>query len=273
MKIIVCMKRVVESTFPLTLDLKTKTIQEKEIPYIVNPLDEVAIEEAVRIQEKRKGTEITLITVDPFSAEETLRNCMAIGGDKVIHVWDECLSQADAYATAKVLAKTIKGMEYDMILCGTSTLDESSGLVGGEIAEFLGIPSVSGITDLSISEDGKKVQAYRMMEGGDKEVVSCSLPALFTVEKALNTPRYPSLPAKMKAKKKEINRWDLEKVGFSSEEKEQMKPLVKVVSMNYPTARTRKIDLPPRNLSPEERIKFLMEGGITEKGGHITGWF
>jgi len=269
MKIIVCVKRVIEPKFPLTLDLKSRSIQEKEIPYIMNPLDEVAVEEAVRIQEKWKGTEITLITVDPFSAEDTLRNCMAIGGDKVIQVWDESLNQADAYVTAQVLVKTIQTLQYDLILCGASTLDESSGLVGGEIAELLGIPAVFGITQLNISEDGKKAEVYRMLEGGDKEVVSCPLPAVFMVEKGLNTPRYPSLPAKMKAKKKEINRFDLMKVGFNSEEIKSLIPRIKVTNISYPTARTKKIELPAKGLSPEERIRFLMEGGLASKGGSI----
>jgi electron transfer flavoprotein beta subunit len=187
-------------------------ISEVNVEFILNPYDEYAVEEAVKIKED-SGAEITVLTVGPTRSESVLRTALAMGADKGIIV--ELEEEADEYAIAKIIKAAIKGQEYDLVLGGNMAVDSGSGQVAIRVAEELGIPQVSTITKLSL--DGSKAIVERDIEG-DVEVIEVNLPFLATAQQGLNEPRYPSLPGIMKSKKKPLERFTLEDLELSEDD-------------------------------------------------------
>ncbi len=201
MKIIVCIKQVPEIA-EVKIDPKTNTLIREGVPSIVNPFDEIAVEEAVRIKEKHGG-EVTVITMGPPQARKALMRCLAMGADKGILLTDRAFAGSDTWATSFTLAQAIKKMEYDLILCGTRAIDGDTAQVGPELAENLGITPITYVNRVEIDEERKKVTVHRETEEG-YEVIESRLPVLLTAIKGLNEPRIPALREIMLAKKKEI---------------------------------------------------------------------
>ncbi|WP_018130929.1 electron transfer flavoprotein subunit beta/FixA family protein [Effusibacillus pohliae] len=194
MKILVLMKQTFDTEEKIVLE--DGKVKEDGVQYIINPYDEYAIEEALVLREKFGG-EVTVITLGPDRAEESLRKALAMGADHGVHINDPALF-GDEYKAAKVLADYIKTQEYDIILGGNQAVDDGSGQVAVRVAELLGIAHISTITKLEI--DGNKVTAHRDAEG-DVEIVEATLPVLVTAQQGLNEPRYPSLLGIRKANK------------------------------------------------------------------------
>jgi electron transfer flavoprotein beta subunit len=201
MDIIVLLKQVPDTTTVIQIDPSGKDIVRDGISYIVSPYDEFAIEEALKYQENN-GAKVTLLTVGPESAREALLSGLAMGADEAIHVTTEGTAmQLDSFTTAKLIAKTLEGRKYDMILCGRQAIDDDALQVGSLVAEMLGIPQISMVIKLDL--EGEKVTAQRTVEGATQTVES-RLPILMTAQKGLNTPRYPSLKGIKMAKKKPL---------------------------------------------------------------------
>ncbi len=212
MNIMVCMKQVPDTAIAIKLDAEQKSIDRSEITYVVNPFDEYAIEAGLQLKEKYGG-EVTLVTMGPDRADEALRTGLAMGADKGVHISDPALEGSDTLVTAKVLAAAIKGLPYDIVLCGKVATDDNSGQVGPALAELLGIPHISGATTLEVDDDAKKATATREVEGGFMRM-EVPIPAVITAEKDLNAPRYPSLPGIMKAKTKPVDKKDVASLGM-----------------------------------------------------------
>ena len=203
MNILVLMKQTFDPEEKIAL--KFGSVKEEGVNFIINPYDEYAIEEALHLRDVHGG-EVTAITVGPEHAENGLRTALAMGADKGIMVNSEDLN-LDEYSTVKILEAVIKNREFDIILGGNVGVDYGSGQIGPRLAEELDIPQVTTITRLEI--DGNEAVIERDVEG-DKEVVMVSLPVLVTAQQGLNEPRYPSLPGIMKAKKKPIERIEID---------------------------------------------------------------
>lgn len=199
MNILVLLKQTFDTEEKITIH--NGQIEEDGREFIINPYDEYAIEEAMRLKEEFGG-EVTVITVGPDRTESALRTALAMGADKGILVDDETLF-GDEYIISKVLSTIVKDREYDMILAGNMSVDNGAGQVGIRLAEELGITPLSTVTKLTI--EGEKAIVVRDVEG-DAEIIETSLPLLITAQQGLNEPRYPSLPGIMKAKKKPIER-------------------------------------------------------------------
>ncbi len=199
MNILVCVKQVPDTESTVRIAADCKTIQSQDLNFVLNPYDEYAIEEALRLKEARGG-EVTLLTVGSEEAKKSLRTGLAMGADKALHVVCNHNHQ-DSLATARALADAIKGLPHDLILCGKQAVDDDQAQVPIMLAELLGLPSVSAAVKLEI-KDGSAT-ARREIETG-VEIVETSLPAVITAHKGLNEPRYPSLKGIMMAKKKEI---------------------------------------------------------------------
>lgn len=212
MNILVCLKQTFDTEERIVLE--DGKISEDGVEFVINPYDEYAVEEAIKLKEEHGG-EVTVITVGPDRAEQALRTAMAMGADKGIIVDSEDLEDADEYTIAKILAEVIKEQEYDIILCGYMAVDDGSAQVGPRLAELLGIPHISTITKLTI--DGENVEVEKDVEG-DVEIIQSKLPILLTAQQGLNEPRYPSLPGIMKAKKKPLERLDLDDLDLDEED-------------------------------------------------------
>jgi len=210
MNIIVLIKQTFDTEEKIIV--KNGDICQDGVNFIINPYDEFAIEEAIKLRDLHSG-EVTVITIGPERAENSLRTALAIGADKAIIVDSED-HDLDEYSIAKVLATVIKDREFDLILCGNMGVDYGSGQVGPRLAEELNIAQITTITYMEINGDTAIIE--RDVEG-DKELVEVSLPILVTAQQGLNEPRYPSLPGIMKAKKKPIERLEIDELDIEDD--------------------------------------------------------
>ena len=228
MKYVVLLKQVYDTETKITLDANG-TISNSGITLIMNPYDEYAVEEALRLKEKGEG-EVTVVSAGGQQVQDALRQALAMGADKAVLVDSEG-ADLDEYATAMILAKAIESIGFDVILGGFRAIDDGSAQVAGRVAEILNVPVVNVITKLEI--EGTQATATREIEGGS-EVVEVSLPAVFTAQKGLNEPRYPSMKGIMKAKKKPMDKKTLADLGLDND---QIAARVKPISFSLPEAR------------------------------------
>ncbi len=198
MNILVCISRVPDTATKIIIGADGKSIDPKGVKFILNPYDELALEEGLRLREKNGGT-VTAITVGPTESTEILRNALAMGADNAVLM--KSSESIDSYSVAANLATYAKNMNPDIILLGKQSVDFDSLQIPSMLAEILSLPSVSVVSNLTI--EGTNVTAERDIEGG-KEVISTSMPCIISAQKGLNEPRYPKLPDIMKAKKKPI---------------------------------------------------------------------
>lgn len=202
MKIAVCMKQVPSSEARIQILADRSGVDMTDVEMVVNPYDEYAVEEALRIKEARGGGEVIVVTVGREAAQAEIRKCLAMGADRGLIVQDPALLGGDGLGTARLLASVLRQVEPDLVLCGKLSIDVESDLVAAGVAELLGWAHVSLVTRLEWTAE-RTLQAWREIEGG-REQVELALPAVLTVEKGLNEPRYASLKGIMAAKRKPI---------------------------------------------------------------------
>lgn len=212
MNIAVCVKQVPDTTAKkeLTGDFRLNRAQ---LDSVLNPFDEYAIEEAIR-QKEAHGGEVALVVMGPGSAEETIRKGLAMGADRAVLVTDPALEGSDTWVTARVLAAALKHGEYDLVLCGQESADSRTGLLPAGLAEHLKMPLLSYIQKLEV--DGTSVRAQSEITGGYRALTS-TLPAVVTVVKAINEPRYPPLKGIMASKRKEIAKLTASEIGLDGD--------------------------------------------------------
>ncbi|HLT56206.1 MAG TPA: electron transfer flavoprotein subunit beta/FixA family protein [Bacillota bacterium] len=242
MNIYVLLKRTFDTEEKIVIE--NGQINEDGVEFIINPYDEYAVEEAIKVRDEHGG-EVTVVTVGNEEAEKQLRTALAMGADKavLINIEDD-VENRDQYTTAKVLATYLKDKDPDLILAGNVAIDGGSGQVGPRVAELLGIPHVTTITSLSI--DGRNVSVVRDVEG-DEEKIETELPLLVTAQQGLNEPRYPSLPGIMKAKKKPLEELELDDLDLDEEEVE---------------AKTKTIEV---YLPPEKAAGKILQGELADQ--------
>jgi electron transfer flavoprotein beta subunit len=209
--IIACVKQVPDTESQIRVKPDGSGIDVTGIKWVMNPYDEFGVEESLKLKEKLGG-EVTIISVGPARALETIRTALAMGADKGIHIVDPVLEDADAYTTATALAAAIKTIPFDIIFCGQRAIDGDAGQVGAVLAELLNIPQVTVVTKVDV--DGNSVKVIRPIEGAQL-LIESTLPCVITAQKGLNEPRYASLPGIMKAKKKPVDVRDAASLGVT----------------------------------------------------------
>jgi electron transfer flavoprotein beta subunit len=210
--VVVCVKHVPDTEAQIRLRADGRGIEESGLNFVLNYYDEHGVEEALRIKERAGGT-VTLMTAGPARAVEGLRAGLAMGADAAIHIQDPALGGLDHIGTARVLAAAIKPLPCDLVLCGKLSTDDNAGVVGPALAEFLGLPQATAVTKLELG-DGTAT-AHREVEGA-VETLEVRLPAVITVERGINEPRYPSLPGIMRAKRTAVTARSLADLGFGA---------------------------------------------------------
>ncbi len=255
MNIIVCVKQVPDTEAPIRIRADGKGIDETGLNLVVNYYDEHATEAGLRLREQFGGT-VTLIGVQPERAKEALRTGLAMGADEAILIWDPALEGADHLSIAQVLAVAIRTLPHDVVICGKLSTDDNAGIVGPALAEYLELPQATAIAKLDVDATGSKAVVHREVEGG-VEVLEVSLPALLTVERNLNEPRYPSLPGIMKAKRKEIKTMTLQALG------------VDPAKVGGNAARTRLVNLDP---PPKRKAGRIIEGDVEQAIGTLVSF-
>lgn len=218
MKIGVLVKNVPDTESKIKLTADKSGIETAGIKFVMNPFDEYAVEEGLQFREKlQDGTTVTVVSLGPDRVIETLRTALAMGADEAVQISDPAFEGGDAITNAKVLAKAMQPLEFDLVLVGKQGIDYDAAQTHSALAEFLGMAQALVVTELELADDKASLEARRRVEGGD-EIVSVKLPAVIACEKGLNEPRYASLPGIMKAKKKEIKTLGLADLGLQADE-------------------------------------------------------
>lgn len=232
MNVVVCIKQVPDTTAEKKLD-KDLRLDRASAENILNPFDEYAVEEALRIKEGI-GADVIVLSMGPEGAMDAIRKALAMGADRGILVTDPALLGSDALATASVLAAAIKTLAADLVLCGMEATDSRTGQVPSALAEFLGWPQLTWANKLEVA--GGKATIQRQSDAG-YDVVEAALPAVASVTKAINEPRYPSLKGIMMAKKKPVDTLALADLGISASNVGAAAAKTTVLSFVVPPAR------------------------------------
>jgi electron transfer flavoprotein beta subunit len=212
MKIVVLVKQVPDSGADRTLRTDDNTVDRASANNVINEMDEYAIEEALRIREAY-GAEVTLLTMGPERATESIRKALSMGPDKAVHVVDEALHGSCALGTSAVLAAALKQLEPDVVICGAESTDARGQVLPHMLAERLGVAALTGARKLTV--DGSTLTIERQTEEG-YEVVRAATPAVVSVWDTINEPRYPSFKGIMEAKKKPVSTLTLADLGVDA---------------------------------------------------------
>jgi len=219
----VCIKQVADTETRVKVAGDGKTLDPAGVTWILNPYDEFALEQALRIKEKLGAGEVVVISLGGAGVAATLRNALAMGADRAIHLKSDAVAP-DSLAVARALAAELKGMAPSLVWFGKQAVDDDAAQVGPMVAELLELPCVTVVAAMEL--DGTNATIEREIEGG-REIVEVELPAVLTADKGLNEPRYASLKGIMAAKKKPIE----EKAAALGE------PNLELVSLALPAAR------------------------------------
>ncbi|HKV53638.1 MAG TPA: electron transfer flavoprotein subunit beta/FixA family protein [Candidatus Binataceae bacterium] len=226
MKILVPVKRVPDPATTIRVLADGSGIATDNVKWVINPFDEIAIEEALRIKEKQGSGEVVLLSVGQQAWQEQLRTGLAMGADRAILVRAD--APLDTFAIASVMAKVAANEKPDIVIIGKQAIDDDSNQVGQMLAEMLGWPQATFASKIELA--GDKCTVVREADGG-LETVAFPLPAVITTDLRLNEPRYASLPGIMKARKKPFNEIPIDSLGAD------LTPKLKIKSLNAPEKR------------------------------------
>ncbi|NIQ94705.1 MAG: electron transfer flavoprotein subunit beta/FixA family protein [Desulfuromonadales bacterium] len=207
MKILVCLKQVPDMESKFKINEEGIWYDESNLAWRINEYDEYAVEQAVQVKEQLGEAELVALSVGPDRVKEAIKKALAMGCDRGVHINDADAWRRDPFEIASLIAGYAKGEEFDLVFTGMQSQDRGSAQVGVLLAEMLGRPALTTVVDFAL-EDGA-VTVKRELEGGMKACLRSSLPAVVTCQLGLNTPRYPTLPNIMKAKRKEMKTVEL----------------------------------------------------------------
>jgi len=210
MLVVTCIKQVPDTT-QVKIDPDTGTLIREGVPFIMNPFDTHALEESLRLKD-RYGFRVAAISMGPPNTQVTLRKALALGADEVVLLSDRVFGGADTLATSMVLAEAIKRLsqreEVALVVCGKQTIDGDTAQVGPGIASRLGYSQLTLVDQVrEVDLEARKVVVRRKLEGRH-EIVEARLPALLTVVREINRPRYPTVPMRLMAEEVEVALWD-----------------------------------------------------------------
>jgi len=228
-KIFVTVKRVPDPETVIKIASDGSNIVPDNVKWVINPFDEIAIEEALRVKEKVTGTEVVLVSIGLKAAQEQLRTGLAMGADRAILVLSE--EALEPLAVARVVHKLAETEKPDLIIMGKQAIDDDSNCVGQMVAELLQWPQATFASKLELAADQKSARVTREVDGG-LETLAIPLPAVVTADLRLNEPRYASLPGIMKARKKEMKEIPVADLGID------VTPRLKILKLETPPKRT-----------------------------------
>jgi electron transfer flavoprotein beta subunit len=209
--IVVCVKQVVDTEAEKRLDPESWRL-DRSVDSVLNPYDEYAVEEALLLQEAHGG-EVTVLCMGPEEADEAIRKALAMGADGAVLVSDAALAGSDVQGTAYVLAEALKTLQFDLVIFGNRSTDGETGCVPAAVAELLGLPLLSSLA--KVEADGSSLAVRRETELG-YVAYECPLPAVVSVIKGINEPRYPTMKGILGAKRKPVDAKDAASLGLDS---------------------------------------------------------
>ena len=257
MRILVCVKQVIDTA--ARIDLKDQKVDGAGLARVLNPYDEFAVEEALRIRERKPDTEIILVSLGPECFRDTLRVGLAMGADRAVHLLDPLFDEVNSLTRAYLLGKAATFLGFDLIFCGRQAVDDDMAQIGPALAVYLQIPCITVVTQLEFADDWSVAVATRQIERGS-EIIESPLPVLLTCQKGLNEPRLPSLKGNMASKKKEIEIINANKLNFVPNERSASKGTFIETGLSLPDRRGKgKIINGPTNDAVLQLVKILRE--------------
>ncbi|MDF2670414.1 MAG: EtfB [Paenibacillus sp.] len=249
MNIVVLIKQTFDTEEKIKLT--EGTVDEDGVKFVINPYDEYAVEEAIRLREAHAG-KVTVVSLGHERCAEALRTALAMGADEAVRIEPPAAPYDEAVAAA-LLSACVCRLSADLILGGFFSVDQGSGQVAIRVASRLGIPHISAITKLEISQSNPNLAIVERDVEGATETAEVELPALFTAQQGLNEPRYPSLPGIMKARKKPFQVLQTDDLGL---EGSKLAPLTQIHSLTLP---------------PQRKEGIVLRGEIHERVQQLAG--
>jgi electron transfer flavoprotein beta subunit len=266
MKIVVCLKEVIETGIKLGYGQVDPALMQKGLTYRLNPLDAQALAEALRLKKLDSGVRVTLVSLGPESVESCLRYGLAAGADEAIRIWDEDLREITPFQTARVLTGAVKLLNADLILVGSKSLDNASGLVGPLMAAWLNIPCVCEVIDFQVEKDKPYLTITRNVSKGIQERALASSPALLSVAGSKEKVPYTSLENILASAETDIRHLSLLEIGISPQELQ--KDPTRITGVSFPRPRPRSVPY-DSSLPAFYRILALLQGGISKRRGEL----
>jgi electron transfer flavoprotein beta subunit len=260
MRIIVCVKQIHHVFGKTGRDYATNFISHHDEIRCINPLDIAALELALGVKDTQEETKVILLSLGPVIAEADLRRCLAMGADELCQIDNN--ESVDGWTKSLLVADAARELKADLVFCGEKSMDSGSGQIGPFMAYHLGVPFISRVTDITVSEIGLPVRVERNCGRGKREIVECGVPAVFSAVLGPKIPRYPSLENKRRLSREPIRKLSV---------RQQTSP-AKVISTRVFSARPRpKQIVPPDSSLPAfQRIEQLLRGSSVEKKGEMV---
>jgi electron transfer flavoprotein beta subunit len=214
MNIVVCVKQVPDTWAEKKLTETDKTVDRENVDGVMNELDEYAVEEALKIKEAQGEGEVTVLTMGPSKAAETIRKALSMGADAAVHLVDDGLKGSDALSTSYAVSKALGTLDWDLVICGSESTDARMGVFAAMLAEQLGVTQLSLARKVEV--DGTTIKIERQTDVG-YDVVEGATPAVVSVLEKINEPRYPSFKGIMAAKKKPLTTLTLADAGIEAD--------------------------------------------------------
>ena len=226
MKILVCVKRVIDYNVNIRVKSDKTGVETENVKMSMNPFDEIAVEESVKLKESGKANEIVIVSIGPEASQETIRSALAMGGDRGIHVLTNEI--IEPLGVTKILSKIIENEKPELIFMGKQAIDDDSNQTGQMLAALTGFSQATFAS--KVEKDDKFLNVTREIDGG-LETLRVSIPSIITTDLRLNEPRYASLPNIMKARQKKIEKIELSTLGVDTRNR------LSVLEVNEPPER------------------------------------
>jgi electron transfer flavoprotein beta subunit len=259
MRIVVCVKQISHAYTRTGMNPERDFLGPEDEVFRVNPYDELAVAVALRTKELVGEGEINVLTLGPIIAEKELRRCMAMGADHLYQI--DMTGRVDTWQKSLFLARAIKGIGADLVLCGKESIDSRNGQVGAFVAHHLRVPFVSCIRDISISSDKRSLEVQRSAGRGIREVIECPVPAVFSVDSGAIEPPLPTYEDK-----KQSQTLPVQKIIY---DKDSVFPQSICTKTFPPRPRPKKAPAPDPRLDAFNRIGQLLTGSRIEKKGEM----
>ena len=266
MKIVVCLKEVVDIRLDLGLGQVSESLIQKGLTYRLNPDDADALAVALSIRNGENSVDITAISIGPERVEKYLREALAVGATKAVRIWDEGFIDLSTYQKAKVLARAISILNADLVLTGAKSLDVASGQVGPYLAAWLNLPCICEAVEFHLEGAKRCITVTRNINRGIQEKVFTALPAVITIAGQPRHLPYASLDSLLESKETLVDLLTLEDLGITP--LELSRDPTRVTRLSAPRPRPRKVPY-DSSLPAFYRILALLQGGITKRRGEI----
>ncbi len=268
MKIVVCLKEVVDSNLNLVFDPTTGEIFQKGLAFRLNPDDVTALAQALSLKNQENSpVEIVLISIAPERVEYYLRDGLARGADSAVRIWGEDLEELSSYQKARVLSRAISLLDADLILTGARSLDMATGQVGPLIAAWLDLPCIAEVVGFQPDREVKSLTVVKNIGKGVRESLQCSLPAVITTTGESSELPYAPLDRVLESRYTPLTRLSPADLGLSPAELKD--DPTRVTGLSYPRPRPKKALMPESTLPTFDRILMLLQGGLTRRQGKM----